>query len=190
MGLFCHRVYPGGRGVLRFGSVLILVIGFCFSFSSVGSEEEGDQLVAAVDKQVSRMTVSLRNVYKEVAEAKKKNDILLINCLMTKLNLLKGLLRASQRAKIVLMEAYFGGDMDTAKLYRGKVESYATSAKEIEDSLPECRGKEALKEGTRLVYLRPADERPVFVDPWTPWDWSRTPGESGFPVVPPASPFR
>ncbi len=146
--------------------------------------------VAQVEKRIDGMNGILKKLYREVAKAKEENDIHRLNCLMTKLNLVKGLLKASERAKVVLMESFYGGDKPTAGLYLRKVNSYWDSAVEVDQSIPECKGAKTVGEGQSLVYIRPEGEPGVEPQEQSPWDYEFLPGSEAYPVVPPASPFR
>src|SRR6267142_2190653 len=104
--------------------------------------------------------------------------------------LVTGLLKASERAKMVLMEASFMGDTKTAETYGAKLDAYHESAKEMEQSIQECSGTEGTSEGPAVVYIRPEAGGEIVSELTSPWDWENVSGTQGFPVVPPASPFR
>jgi len=160
------------------------------STSWAAGEKLKDGDVVQVDKQVTVMNNILIKLYKEIAKAKEQNEIHRLNCLTVKRNLVKGLLKAVELAKGLLMESFFDGDTDTAKLYKKKITSYSESASEVEKSIDECAGIKGTLEGTTLVYIRPEGEDELKSSQSSPWDWNYNPGAEGYPAVPPASPFR
>lgn len=127
----------------------------------------------------------------ELAEEESSEDkVKKVNCLLTKLNLVKGLLKASKHARTVILDALNEKDSKTAFVFQGKLNSYAESAKEVEKSIGECgKGFEA-QEGTTLVYIRPEGEGEPPSSETSPWDWNYAEGTEAFPTVPAASPFR
>jgi hypothetical protein len=169
------------------GATVVLCMPLRLAYSA--PEVLKESAIAQVDKQIGDINGILKKLYRETAKAKEENDIHRYNCLLTKLNLVKGLVKASERAKGVLMDAFYGGDTDTSKIYLKKVNSYAESAKEVERSLSECAGVKTIGEGASLVYIRPEGEELQPGDQ-SPWDWEFVPGQEGYPAVPPASPFR
>ena len=152
---------------------------------------EPEITVATVEKRMSSMREVLKRLLKEIAAARQAKDLRKVNCLLAKLNLVKGLLKASERAQVVMLEATYGKDMPTSRTYGKKIVEYGDNVDEIEKSIPECSGVEVRSEGTALVYIRP-DEPELTVDETTPWDgWDEVNGgPENYPVVPPASPFR
>jgi hypothetical protein len=146
---------------------------------------------SAVEKRITSMREVLKRLLKELASARQANDVRRVNCLLAKLNLVKGLLKASERAQVVMLEATYGNDAATTQVYGKKIMTYGGSADEIERSIAECSGVEVRAEGTSLVYIRP-DEPEIQTGEETPWDGSdvTTSGPESYPVVPPASPYR
>lgn len=149
-----------------------------------------ERSLVQVERRITDMNAVLKKLYQEISRAKEKNDLHRVNCLLTKLNLVKGLLKASDRSKAVLLEAFYGNDTATARVYKAKVDSYADSAKEIERSMEECRGVRKVGEGTTLVYIRPEGGTELQPTEANPWDRGFVPGADGYPAVPPASPYR
>jgi hypothetical protein len=146
--------------------------------------------VTQAEKRIVGMEAIQKKLIREVAKAREENDIHRLNCLLTKLNLVRGLIKASDRAKVILLESFYGGDAGTAGLYLKKVNSYADSAAEVERSIPECAGLKTIGEGTTLVYINPGGEGEFAPSEKSPWDWEFVPGAEGYPAVPPASPYR
>ena len=173
----------------------LCVFGMVLCFPLVGyaaKELSPDKRVARVEKQIASMNGALKHLLKEVAKARQKNDIRRINCLLIKLNLVKGLLKASEKAKVVLMESSYSGDARTANAYGTKIESYHDSVTEIKKSMKECFGVKGVDEGATVVYIQPVGEAGEDVSKVvTAWDWdAAATGVAGYPVVPPGSPFR
>ena len=164
---------------------------FAFSFVAIAKEPSPEQRVATVEKQVTSMGKILKKLLKGVARARQLNDVGRLNCLMVKLNLVKGLMKASERAKIVLMEAAYGGDAKVAATYAQKVNAYDSSVDEIESSISECTGVDASGEGTSIVYIQPEGETGLgATGGLSPFDFEDVDQPDDFPVVPPATPFR
>jgi hypothetical protein len=172
--------------------IVVIMVAWCMPPRPLfaAGEPLKESSLAAVDKRVTGMNDVQKKLYKEIAKAREENDIRRVNCLLTKLNLVKGLLKASDRAKAVLLEAFYGNDPETAGIYKTKIESYADSAKEVERSIDECRGVKTIGEGTTMVYIRPEGSADLQPSEAGPWDWNFLPGSEGYPAVPPASPFR
>ena len=169
------------------------------NISNVAAQgKSADERLEKVDKEVAFIEGTLKKFLKEISSAREANDVRRLNCLMTKRDLVKGFLKASERAKVVLMESSFAGDGKTADIYGNKISSYSDNVGEIEKSIEECQGVEAKGEGTSVVYIRPADDAAgdIFADDLSPWTGDDLrpgddlPGVEGYPAVPPASPFR
>lgn len=139
------------------------------------------------------MNGTLNRLLKEVGHARDEGNLPRVNCLTVKLNLVKGLVKASEQAKIVLAETAYKHDSKTADAYGAKIKAYGESVAEVEQSIDECTGKENNKgeEGITLVYVRPEGEGNPLERESTN-SLQSTPGISndGYPVAPPASPFR
>ena len=140
--------------------------------------------------QISIM-IKIKNLFeREVDLARTENDILRLNCLITKLNLVKGLIKASERSKIILVNALLKQDSVASAIYQKKMTTYYESTLELEKTIPECRALKEMPEGTTLVYIQPEGESELDISKTTPWDWGFNQGAEGYPAVPPASPFR
>jgi hypothetical protein len=166
-----------------------LILYFCVP-NLFAAPEVKDSKVVTVEANVEAMSKTLKRLYKELGEAKKKNELPRVNCLLAKINLVKGLLKAGERAKGVFLESHYVGDAQTASTYQAKVASYAGAAREIEKSIDECTSARKKEEGTTLVYIRPEGDAAEEVFEQSPWDWNDPPGSMQYPAVPPASPFR
>jgi hypothetical protein len=147
--------------------------------------------VAAAEKKIVSMREILKRLLKEVAAAREANDVRRLNCLIAKLNLVKGLLKASERAQVTMLEATYANDAATGQTYGRKILTYGDSAEEIERSIDECSGVEVRSDGAAMVYVRP-DTPELQPRDEAPWDTTVdvNSGPEGYPVVPPASPFR
>jgi len=144
-----------------------------------------------VDKQIAGMNGVLEKLLKEAQKAREKNDIRTLNCLLVKINLQKGLIKAASRARLVLLEAKFAEDPATASAYAEKIRSYRQSTEEIEKSMDECGRTGTTGEGTTFLYIRPEGVPETDLEETTPWDWEEeTAPDEQYPVIPPASPFR
>ncbi len=144
----------------------------------------------AVEKQIAGMSDVLKRLLLEAKKAKKKNEIAQVNCLVVKINLVKGFMQASSRANLVLTEASFSDDPVTANAYASKIASYRKQVDEIGKSVDECSQTDTVREGSTLVYIRPEEGVETDLTEIAPWDWEEETGPEEFPVVPPASPFR
>jgi hypothetical protein len=175
------------------GFLVLSVVAAGLVFPALGwaaADPVKESALSQVDRRIVGMDGTVKKLYREVAKAREENEIHRVNCLQAKLNLVKGLLKAADRAKAVLLEAFYGKDTETAAIYKGKVDSYADSSAEIEKSISECRGVKTAGEGTTLVYIRPEGAEEVEPSESGGWTWGFTPGSEGYPAVPPASPFR
>ena len=144
-----------------------------------------------VDRQIADMNSVLQKILGKLRKAREKNDIRQVNCLTPKLNIIKGLLTASERARIVLQAASAGGDTETAGAYARRIRLYRDRGAEVEKTPGECTGEEVERGGTTLVYVRPERGDGLESGEISPFDVeseAETPGP--FPVIPPASPFR
>jgi hypothetical protein len=177
--------------VIRFGIILTLAFVFPFAPPLFSKENEKKPMtVSSVDDQISQIRSTLKRVLEELARAKGSNDVKRVNCLQSKVNLVKGLLKASEKANIVFLEASYAKDASTAESYGRKIQMYAGSVEEISRSIDECSAAEVTSEGSTLVYIRP-EEPELAVSETSPWGGTDgIGGTEGYPVVPPASPFR
>lgn len=144
----------------------------------------------AVEQQVSGMGGILKQLLGAAKKAKEKNEVAKVNCLVVKINLVKGFMQAASRASMVLTEASFSDDQGTANAYASKITSYRKQVDEIGKSMDECSQTDAVREGTTLVYIRPEEGVETDQTEVAPWDWEEETGPEEFPAVPPASPFR
>jgi hypothetical protein len=143
-----------------------------------------------VEKRITAVRDVVKRLLEEIAKARKTDDIRRINCLIAKLNLGKGLLKASEKAQLTFLEAASADDKETARVYGGKIVTYAENAGEIRKSIPECTGLEWKPGGTTVVYLKP-EGFDVGAEDLNPWiSTNIVPGAEGYPVVPPATPYR
>ncbi|HLG20995.1 MAG TPA: hypothetical protein VI895_14425 [Bdellovibrionota bacterium] len=170
----------------------------CLSFFLITARVEGaepaspESRLKKAEISVSSIEGTLKKFVKAVAKAREENDIKRLNCLMTKMDLVKGFLKASERAKVVLMESSFAGDAKTADMYGQKIGAYGKNTSEIENSIEECYGVGGTGDGTTVVYIRPSGEGMESADGTvlSPFGEDDLYPAEGYPAVPPASPFR
>jgi hypothetical protein len=146
--------------------------------------------IKTVQKQISGMNNVLETLLLEAQKAKEKNDVRRLNCLLVKINLVKGLIQASDRAKLVMMEALYADDAETTQVYARKIDAYGKNVEEVGTSLDECSQIQASGEGTTLLYIRPEEGPEEGLTQASPWDWGAQTEPGDYPVVPPASPYR
>lgn len=191
---------------VRVAAALVVTAGFLL-FSAPGFGEDVSPMPSAktvikpeqeassvnlkqVDEHVSRMGGILQRLLGVEKQARQENNIKRLNCVIPKKDAVKGLLKASERAKGVLLEATFQDDLPVAQTYAGKIRTYRKSAEEIEKTLEECDVKPSSDAGTSVVYLRPDGGPTLNAGTTNPFDVDGASGIGSLPVVPPGSPFR
>ena len=132
----------------------------------------------------------LKQFLEAVAKAREENNVKALNCLVLKQNLVKRLIKASQRANDVLLEAAFAGDAKTTDLYAKRVDSYEQFVREVGKSKDKCLSVNATAAGTTTVYIRPKTAGEAKSGVTGPWEPKTFDGSENYPVVPPGSPFR
>jgi hypothetical protein len=178
-------------------SKILGAFGLVFFCASIFAAEKATPEIrlAKAGGEITTMEKVLKLFYEEVRKARKDDDVRRLNCLLEKLDLVRGFIKAAQRAKDVVTESAYGGDDTTAEAYLEKILAYAKHVSELEKSKSECfNGSTQPEEGTTLVYIRPAQEEIAGLET----DKSLTPSDpgqgtasvEGYPVVPPASPYR
>ena len=173
--------------LLAAGGCLLLLL---FGGSSWSADSSVKHPADNSDERISGMKKILNRIAAELGQAKKTDDIHRINCLTTKLNLVKGLIKASQRAQMSLVDAAANQDAATVRSYTQKISTYGDSVDDIAKSISECLPTEGLPEGMALVYIRP-EEPELVPEEVNPWEAEGTiGGGEGIPVIPPMSPFR
>lgn len=149
--------------------------------------------LASIQKESKGKVDAIESIYTrlevQMSKAQNQNDIRQVNCILTKLNLVKGLLKASQRASLVLTKAYVDNQGKTVDMYKKRVTDYHDSAATLESSMDECLPERRGDAAATMVFIRPEGDSALAFGDTSPFAWSyETPGT--FPVIPPASPFR
>ncbi|MCB0308091.1 MAG: hypothetical protein KDD48_01860 [Bdellovibrionales bacterium] len=164
-------------------------IGFVCVFATVASAN----LVAV--KKVNKIKIdAIEEIYTrlelQLAKAESQNDIHQINCILNKVNLVKGLLKASQRSLLVITKAYVDHQDKVVSLYEQKIKDYLKNAKDLEASLEKCIPSSSDEMGPMLVLIRPESSTDLEFGDLSPWSEDYIESAQNLPVVPPASPFR
>jgi hypothetical protein len=170
---------------------LTFILPLFFSIPLVrGVEPEKKISLTEIEKRMNSMQGILKAVLIEVADARNVGDLRKVNCLVMKLNAVKGLVRASENAHIVMLEATYDNDPCTTQSFAKKIVTYSDSLDEIAKSLDECSGAGTKSDGTTVVYIRPDETEPIIQEssPWNRGD--NVGGADPYPVAPPASPYR
>ena len=146
-------------------------------------QTQSKEKIAEIEAIHTRLEVQLK-------KAEGTNDLRQVNCILTKLNLVKGLLKASQRSTLVLTRAYIDQDQKMTAIYQKRVDDYRANAVELESSMDECLDPNAVDRRSMLVLIRPEGAgEPAYQD-MSPWAWDYVEGSDNLPTIPPASPYR
>src|SRR5580765_5838050 len=132
--------HPFKRVMFGFIPFVLTIAFFIFMSPTAHAKDTAAKPTTAsnVDGRINSIRSVLKQLLGALAEAKKSNDIQRVNCLQVKLNLVKGLLKASEKANVVFLEASFSKDLATAEAYGKKVDMYGTSADDVAKSINEC----------------------------------------------------
>jgi hypothetical protein len=145
--------------------------------------------LASPDDYSARMNEVLKKIESERIKAKEEGDHLRESCLWAKWELVSGLVRASEWTKQAWKESSENTDPTVSRPYLKRMKSYASTADEVEWSIPECLGGGAGTESTAGA-AGPTDEAIVKnFDEGVILDSGFVPGGERYPVVPPASPY-
>jgi hypothetical protein len=145
--------------------------------------------LASPDDYSARMNEVLKKIESERIKAKEEGDHLRESCLWAKWELVSGLVRASEWTKKAWKESSGNTDPAVSRPYLKRMKSYASTADEVEWSIPEClRGGPGAE--TTAGAVGPTDEAIVKnFDEGVILDSGFVPGGERYPVVPPASPY-
>ena len=104
---------PIEKALLIFASLYAMVA----HADLVSVQKQSKEKVNAIESVYTRMEV-------QMGKAQNQNDIRQVNCILTKLNLVKGLLKASQRASLVLTKAFVDSEQKTVDMYKKRIVDY------------------------------------------------------------------
>lgn len=141
--------------------------------------------------KIDAIDVILTRLELQLSKAEEQNEMRQVNCILTKVNLVKGLLKSSQRASLILTRAYIDNQSKISQTYQKRIEDYHASAVELEASLDECIPRRRSSLAAFLVFISPLGAGAFdFFKDISPWSNSYIEDAENLPVIPPASPFR
>lgn len=143
-----------------------------------------------VKEKISQIDAIVTRLEVQLGKAESANDLTQVNCILSKVNLVKGLLKASQRSALVLTKAYIDQNDKMTGVYQKRVQDYRDNAVELEAAMNECLGVAPLDRRSTLVLIRPEGGQELGYADTSPWAWDYVEGAESIPAIPAASPYR
>ena len=148
--------------------VLVVVSGFVFGTANAQSDvakteaELAKPMVEDVSdaekatrarSAVARMSEILSKVLKYLADARDERDVIKLNCINEKLSSIKGLLKISEQASVLLQESIVKGDGDVAQHEFEKISLALSKCEQLYSDSESCVGELAVYAGETRVEM-------------------------------------